>query len=155
MWLTSSSMPTSTTRWPAPGSRPVVSVSRTISRMARLLPARRAEYAVDDAADLFKGILETAAGVDDEIGPPALLRIGNLAGHDGGKFGGCHPRTFEGPGLLQRLGRRDHHHLVDLGLAAGFVEQRVIKDRQPVPAGSCLLEESLFLLAHQRVHDGL
>src|ERR1044072_6698589 len=34
MWLTSSSQPISTTRSPPLGSRPVVSVSRTISRMS-------------------------------------------------------------------------------------------------------------------------
>ena len=68
-------------RSPAAGLRPVVSVSKTISRTAPL-SARGEPETSNYLADLRLGRGEIAAGVDDKISPGAFVGIRNLAGED-------------------------------------------------------------------------
>src|ERR1700744_1895182 len=89
----------STSRWPWVGSKPVVSVSRTISRaMAFHAPVRgristgRAvaarsrlwiAHGGDDFGHLPAGRLQAAGGVDHEVGAGAFLGVRHLLGEDG------------------------------------------------------------------------
>src|SRR6185437_11159663 len=139
-------------RWPLSGSRPVVSVSRTISRaitpslapFARprkaLAPVRTLQFR-DDGAHLLARMIEALAGVDDEMGAGALLLVGHLTGEDAVELGFAHPFARQDP-LALHIGRRgDHDDGVHVSLAAGLEEQRDVEhhDRNAVFLG--LLEE--------------
>src|SRR6056297_17151 len=76
MWLYSSSAPISTIRSPCSGSNPVVSVSRTISRIFQPVP-----YIPDHILNLPAGILK-GVGLDHVVGAAALFGIGHLARAD-------------------------------------------------------------------------
>src|ERR1700733_13214618 len=97
--------PISTTRSPEAGSSPVVSVSKTISRIRSSLP--RLDLSPAQSSDcaqqgphLNRRRFMTAAGVDDEVGPSPLLRVGRLLGQYGRKFLRRHARTLQDPLLL-------------------------------------------------------
>src|SRR6059058_855904 len=76
MWLTSSTAPISTMRCAWPGSRPVVSVSRMISRMSVVRISRKL---CDNITDLGEGVIAPLRAVHNEIGAGAFLRVGRLA----------------------------------------------------------------------------
>src|SRR3954465_3732422 len=91
MWLNISTQPISTIRSPPLGLRPVVSVSNTISRIAMGLPLLSVRQAAlrgrpvapgkgpDDPLDLAACKIESAPGIDDQVGATALFRIRRLA----------------------------------------------------------------------------
>ena len=144
----------SISRWPPCGSRPVVSVSRTISRAMALQcacfgagfkAATRRQSGIaqggDDLAHLGAGGVQALAGVDHEVGPGALLGVGHLAGEDARR---AWPRSCPGgpapARAAPRPGARDHHHRVDVALAAGLEQQRDVEHhrsprRLPRPCG--------------------
>src|SRR5581483_6409 len=94
MRLNSSTQPTSTRRSPRRGSRPVVSVSRTISRMGSLptsygesgSPLRHLNDCGQNVLDLRAHGAESAGRIHDEIGALALFSVGHLPGEDGIEF---------------------------------------------------------------------
>src|SRR5690348_12302125 len=124
MRLNSSIQPTSTRRSPRRGSRPVVSVSRTISRIrSRQLqhdlekceavfrkdhaqskisrgesgpPPRHLNSLVENVADPRAHGIETVRGIHDEVGAPALFFIRYLPSQDGVEFFIVHraPRQY-------------------------------------------------------------
>src|SRR5579872_4541125 len=126
MRLISSTQPTSTRRWPSSGSSPVVSVSRTISRIllvwvagclgAAESLATLAHFSdrLQDVAHLRAGMIEGLRTVHDKVGAGALVRIRHLLGEKRGKFLCRHARPLEGAAALD-LGRRRHY---DHGVAA-------------------------------------
>src|SRR5262245_403434 len=111
----SSMQPTSTTRWPASGSRPVVSVSRTISRMesSSLLPTRAGKLGCESFAPWIGGPeaaaplsqasdrlgkrgprrREAEAGRDDDGGLSPFLRVRHLLTQDAAEALGRHARS--------------------------------------------------------------
>src|ERR1700735_2954266 len=116
MRLRSSMQPISTRRWPWKGSRPVVSVSSTISRMEPLTTPlrddRRESSAVAHVSDcqqnvahLGAGVIETLRTVEHEVGAPAFFRVRHLLPQQRGKFLLAHARPLEGA-LALELGRR-------------------------------------------------
>src|SRR5262245_42584950 len=81
----SSTQPISTSRSPVIGSRPVVSVSNTISRMplsrpggGESAPLRHLSNSRKDAANLIARRLDAMRAIHHEIGPPALLGVRHL-----------------------------------------------------------------------------
>src|ERR1700754_5210095 len=89
----------STRRCPAVGSKPVVSVSRTISRAmtcndllrppsstGRTVAGRPSLWIAhhrDDFGHLSARRLQAAGGVDDEVRPGAFFGVSHLLGQDG------------------------------------------------------------------------
>src|SRR5580700_11805819 len=149
MPLMSSTQPISTTRCPANGSRPVVSVSSTISRMptlrggpfgppARPMCRRRAAaiphespspsrifmHKPQNVAYLRASIVELLRAIHDKVGAPAFLGIRHLLGEKRGELVLGHPRAAEDALALQ-LGRRRHHDDgVAAPLASGLEQER-------------------------------
>src|SRR5579871_200444 len=117
--------PISTNRSPCSGSSPVVSVSKTISRIAdppapvcrgasgaagESLPTRlHSSDGTQNVAHLRTGAVEIPRAVHDEIGTPALFGVGHLLGQDRREFLFSHAGPFQhAPALL--LGRGRNHH---------------------------------------------
>src|SRR5688572_4169247 len=90
-------------RSPASGLRPVVSVSKTISRTPALCE-RGAFQTRQDAPNRLSRFLQVAAGRDDEIGALALLFIGHLVAEDALELGLRHSGPRQDSGALD-LGR--------------------------------------------------
>src|SRR3954452_20151966 len=116
--LTSSTQPISMMRSPAAGSVPVVSVSRTISRMRVLSEAgdparhmtRTAGEGPKNIANLALGGREAAARVHKEMRPGPLLLVRHLLRPDRIQHLGREAGAGEHPGPLH-LGRRgDDEH---------------------------------------------
>src|SRR5215475_6636714 len=108
MRLNSSMQPTSTRRSPRIGSRPVVSVSRTISRMDWWLesgesgpPFRHFNNLGQDVLDLRADRIKPVRGIHDEIRALALLRIGHLPRNNGIELFGIHGAARQHPLALQ------------------------------------------------------
>src|SRR5437660_10960942 len=83
MRLNSSTQPISTTRSPVSGSRPVVSVSSTISRIERsgpriTPPARHSSDRAQNAMDLRPGGIEGARAIHYEMRAAAFFLVGGL-----------------------------------------------------------------------------
>src|SRR3546814_9238981 len=76
-----STQPISTNRSPPPKLSPVVSVSKTISRIPILSP-RSLREASDQATNLRARLLLRAIGRDHGIGARTLFRVGRLARQD-------------------------------------------------------------------------
>src|SRR5688572_22045386 len=92
--------PISTMRSPPAGDSPVVSVSKTISRMSPLNTCRKAETS-QDIAHLGAGFVQRAGCVDQEIGAGALFLVRKLAGQYLAELVVGHPRPAEHPLALQ------------------------------------------------------
>ena len=93
------------------------------------------------------------AGLDDDIGAPALLGIGHLARLDAGQALGGHARPGHDPGELDPAGRAHHQHLVAARLPAGLEQQRDIEHHQLAALAPGPGEEAPLGRAHQRVQD--
>src|SRR5579883_1787637 len=99
----------STIRWPSSGSRPVVSVSSTTSRIPppatafpappRLRPPSVARGAVaqhsDDLGQPTQALVSPESRRDDEIGAAALFGIRHLPAEDGGESLRRHSRPCQ------------------------------------------------------------
>src|SRR5262249_8102997 len=92
--------PISTRRSPESGSSPVVSVSKTISRMivaARCeSPAPHCSDISQNVANLRSRVIESLRAVHDEIGTAPLLGIGHLLGEQ------CRKLFFRHSGAAER-----------------------------------------------------
>src|SRR3954452_18422546 len=144
--------PISTRRCPSPGSRPVVSVSRTISRIS-LRSAGPAGDRAQDSTDPALGMSKAEARLDEKMRAPTLLRIGHLLCEYCLEFFLRHARPGEDALPLHRFGRGHERDHIGISLAAGLEEQGDVEDDgRRVGVGP---KESLALLAHQRVYDAL
>src|SRR6188472_1204267 len=111
--------PISTSGSPVEWSRPVVSVSKTISRIARISDARRwrassAGKLVHQGRNRPLGFRRARAGVDQVVGPLALLGVGQLQREDLLEARGGHPRAREYPRALHFGRGGDHQDRIDL-----------------------------------------
>src|SRR6516164_4322295 len=120
MRLSNSMQPISTKRCPCTGSRPVVSVSRTISRIkvsfageSILSPFHHCANALENITHLRASVLETFRGIHYKIGARALLSVGNLVGHNGGEL----LLTHAGPLDLGRLAQHPFRERFAINLA--------------------------------------
>src|SRR5436305_12974246 len=96
--------PISTRRWPSFGSRPVVSVSRTISRIL-LRSAGPAGNRPQDRTDPALGMGKAKTRFDEKMRAPALFRIGHLLCEYRLKLLLRHARPGEHALSLHRFGR--------------------------------------------------
>ncbi len=176
MRLTSSMQPISISRSPPFGLRPVVSVSRMISRMRvsdrpqdsriarvkRRLPSgarrpspgrpRNSAMTASSAAWL---VVDVAARVHNEIGARALFRIRHLARQQLVELFRRHPGPLQQAGALH-LGRgADDDRHVDQLVGAGLEQQRNLQHGDLGAALRPARAGRRARLAHQRMHDRL
>src|SRR6478736_1881571 len=102
-WFSSSTPPISITR-SSRLSRPVVSVSKMISRIR--VSVAGCEL-VDDGLHLAPGDVETVAGIDDVVGAFTLFAVRHLTRKDHRKLFLGHSWALQRPLALQ-LGRTGH-----------------------------------------------
>src|SRR5215469_1243874 len=112
-------------RWPSFGSRPVVSVSITNSRIARfyaigILGSKLSQHGAQTAPG--DGAAETAR--HDEIGAFAFFHIRHLALEERGKARRIHAWPRQDPVALQESGGGHHHRRVVAFVPSRFEEQR-------------------------------
>src|SRR5258708_25952285 len=107
--VTSSMQPMPTSRSPCSGSRPVVWVSNTISRITSPTPAsglshRRGESLlsrhfsdrVENVVHLGPGVIEALRAIHDKIRAGALFRLRHLLAYECGEFLFGHARPRHG-----------------------------------------------------------
>lgn len=99
---------------------------------------------------LRAGVFKTVRGVDDVIGPCALLGIWHLAGQHIGKGFWCHPGSGEYTFPLDFRGGGDNNRCVHRG--AGLEQQGNIKDED---IGIGFGNELRPVVGHQRVDSFL
>ena len=75
----------------------------------------------NDAPHLGTRMIEPLAGIDHEIGLPALLGVGNLPGEHGGKFFFGHAGSRQHTRALNLLGGADDGDAVDPRASSGLV----------------------------------
>src|SRR6476469_6631761 len=144
--------PISTRRWPSFGSRPVVSVSRTISRIS-LRSAGPAGNGAQDPTDPALGVAKAKARFDEKMRAPALLRIGHLLCQYCLKLLLRHARPSEHAPPLHRFWRGNEGNRIGFRLAASLEQQRNVENDDRRLGMSC--EEPVAFFAHQRMHDAL
>src|SRR3954468_18796549 len=114
--------PISTRRCPSPGSRPVVSVSRTISRIS-LRSAGPAGDRAQDSTDPALGMSKAEARLDEKMRAPTLLRIGHLLCEYCLEFFLRHARPGEGAPPLHRFGAGPGAGPIGISPRAGLEEE--------------------------------
>src|SRR5947209_5994828 len=144
--------PISTRRCTSLGSSPVVSVSRTISRIS-LRSAGSSGDGAQDRTDPALCMVKTEARLDEKMRTPALLRIGHLLRHYCAEFLLRHARTAEDALPLHRLRRRHEGDRVGLAFAAGLEKQRNVENEDGRLRVS--RQKLISLLANERVDDAL
>src|SRR6516164_5822687 len=131
---------TSTIRCPSCGSRPVVSVSKTISRIGpppplaigapalpsdhRFLGAQR----YDDCTQTAQAHAPIQAGRNNKIGTPAFLVIRHLIAQNRRQSPLRHTGSPHYPLLLHQSGGGYNDHVITPPFAAALEEQRDIED---------------------------
>src|SRR6266540_4148648 len=150
MWLMSSIAPISTTRWPCAGSRPVVSVSRMISRMSVIRISHERRHNI---TNLGKGMLGRFRRIHNEIDPGALFFVGHLVGDEGLEFLVGHARTLHDARFLNFRRRRYHDDAIDIAVASGLEQKRDVENRKPRSLPAAMVEKILLRFAHQRMND--
>src|SRR3954447_15498299 len=154
-WM-SSTHPPSISRCPCWGSNPVVSVSTTISRIARLdrvgesVPARHFSDRLQNRTHLFARRFNSLRRVHDKIGPPTLLRIRHLLGENGLELLDGHARTRKDTRSLRFGGCGNHHHCVHPPLALGLEQERNVQNDKLFVPRLRLMDEDVFSRPHER-----
>src|SRR3546814_1406593 len=120
---TSSTHPISTSLSPFLGSKPVVSVSKIISRIEALIWTLSGVETRGDEANLTVRLAFGAARFDDEIGARALDAIGDLQAADRLQLRRRHAGAAHHAPPLHPRGRRDDGDRADLAPAALFQKQ--------------------------------
>src|SRR6476661_6185156 len=116
----SSTQPISTTRWPSAGSKPVVSVSRTTSRIfALFLGAPTIAQCGQNHFHLVESVLEALVRHNHEMRFCTLFFVGHLARMQIVEFLGRHAGTRQHPFTLDMGWRADDDNCVHVALAAG------------------------------------
>src|SRR5229473_8124272 len=133
MRLTISTQPISTSRSPRSGSRPVVSVSRTISRISYYRTndesgssSRHLSSLIDNVPDSRTHGVEAVRSIHHEIRAFALFCVGQLPRQDGGELFPGHVVALQDSLALNFRRCRDHHHRIDAFLTAGLEQERHI-----------------------------
>src|SRR5689334_3775194 len=149
--------PSSTSRWPWAGSRPVVSVSRTISRMLcaveSVTPFWHFSYSRKNFTYLRTCRIESFRCIHDEIRAFSFFRVRHLVCRNPCQLLCSHAGTLENTRALNVFRRGYDHHGVAAPITAGFEQQGNIQhcDWRIFPFG--LGKEALLGGAHQWMHD--
>ena len=152
--------PISTSRWPWTGSRPVVSVSKTISRMEpsdrsaaeNHCAATASSQPPRESPHLRARRLNSLRRIHHKIGPPALFRVRHLPRQQ--PF-----QLFQVDAALQTRARcisagADTTTTASTRLSPPVSNSSGISSTTTLaPAASASVEELLLGLAHQRMHD--
>src|SRR6187402_2459875 len=109
-------------------SRPVVSVSKMISRTSALLVRLARSEGGDDRRDLYSGRTDTVAGIDHKIRPCPFVRIRQLARKNQIEFLLRHARPRKHPLPLNLWITADDGNEIDAIGAGRFEQQRNIED---------------------------
>src|ERR1700691_2413800 len=152
LWCTISTAPISSTRCPSAGSRPVVSVSRTTSRMAGSTSRQRRGCAHELGNDGARH-LELAVCVDDEMGPAPLIGIRCLARKDGLEFGLGHARARKRARALDGGRSAYHDHEINTRFPTGLERQWHVDDDEATARGRRALDKVNARLGHRRMHQ--
>src|SRR5438067_13386750 len=133
MRLKISIQPISTSRSPRSGSRPVVSVSRTISRIScnRTFDEsgsslRHLSSLIENVPDSRTHRVEAVRSIHHEIRTFALFGVRQLPRQDGVELLDSHIVARQDSLPLNFRRGRDHDHRIDAFLAAGLKQQRHI-----------------------------
>src|SRR6185312_10573731 len=153
MWLNSSSAAISTMRWPSAGSSPVVSVSTTISRMARTVSGFAATQILDDALEAPEGLGAAEPARHNIVGLAPPQRIGHLLGEDRSEQRLGHAGPGQHAAALDEGRCRDCDHPVDATRAAGLVQKRNVEHRDRCALDALLPQKRGLVAPHQRVKD--
>src|SRR5262245_29452052 len=126
--------PTSTRRWPWTGSSPVVSVSRTISRMMEaceesLSPYRHFSNTGENITHLITRGVKTLRRIHHEIRSRAFFRVRYLFRENRREFFFGHAWALEGAGALHFGRRRNNNYRVAPPFAACLEKQWNVQDR--------------------------
>src|ERR1700722_270731 len=127
MRLKISTQPISTSRSPRSGSRPVVSVSRTISRIKFVpgsgesgSPLRHLSSLLQDVPDSCAYRLKAIGGIHHEIGAGTLFGVGQLPRENGVELFAGHIVARQDPLALNFRRCRYYHHRINAFLTAGL-----------------------------------
>src|SRR5713226_2238694 len=127
MRLKISIQPISTSRSPRSGSRPVVSVSRTISRISYNRTNDESGSSLRHLSSLIQNVpdsgthrVKAVRGIHHEIRTFALFGVGQLPRQDGVELFAGHVVARQDTLALNFRRRRDHHYRIDAFLAAGL-----------------------------------
>src|SRR5258705_260285 len=122
-----STQPISTSRSLLSGSRPVVSVSRTISRISTTArndesgsPPRHFNSLIENVPDSCAHGIESVGGIHHEIRAFAFFGVWQLPRQKGIEPFAGHAVARQDPLPLNFRARRDHHHRIDAFLAASL-----------------------------------
>src|SRR3984885_12697332 len=107
IWFTISIAPISTNRSPFVGSRPVVSVSRTISRIANP-PSRQRRNRPHQTFGLHARFVQGSVGVDHNMRAATLLGIRHLSRYYRFEFRAVGALARERPSALDLCSGADH-----------------------------------------------
>ena len=123
--------------------------------MTRTFPAPvRGGNAAQQGRHLCRGRGDAATGIDNEMRPPPLLRIGHLLAHYRGEALLSHARTGEHPLLLHRRGGRYADDRIDEFVAACLEQQRNIEHDQRRAGPRGVGEKRVARCGDERMHDG-
>src|SRR5271163_4408091 len=123
----------STIRWPSPGSRPVVSVSSTISRN---LPSPPFAEESDDRLQTAQGHTTARPGLHHEIRALSLPTIRKLFFQNGVQANLGHPRAPHDTLPLHEGGCRNDEHIIATPLSTGLKQQRDVEHDERYPPGT-------------------
>src|SRR5262249_21167476 len=150
--------PSSTRRWPWPGSRPVVSVSTTISRIClpaveSFLPLRHCSNADKNITHLSARSVKTLRCIHHEIRASSFFRVRHLFGKYRGEFLFGHARARENAGPLHSGRRRDHDDRVATFFPASLKQQWNVEHRYSSTFALLLGEKTFLGGANERMND--
>ncbi len=114
----------------------------------------RAQYS-DDVANPPQGQIAPETRRNDEIGAPALLGLGHLAGADGGQPGLAHPGPAQHTPALDVARRRHQRRIVAILLGPDLEQQRHVQYHQATAPRGGPLEKTPLAGAHHGVEDAL
>ena len=145
--------PISTSRCPSAGLRPVVSVSRMISRISRRISFRAPPPGRAGSRVLRARRLKRTVGVDDHMRPAPFFPIGKLPRDNPLEARQCHACAGQRPALLHSFRRADDENEVDRLVGAGFEQQRHVDDASRRALGRGAREEFPPRLPDERMDD--
>src|SRR5690348_5408820 len=137
-------------RCPSAGSRPVVSVSTTISRISAPGPFCECRH---DGFHLFKSMIDTLVGLHHKMRARALIHIRHLAGEYmvEGRFAHARPRQYACPLYVMRCGDDDDR--VHIPFTAGFKKQWNIEDDHFRTGGGGLFDKRPLIRRDERMNN--
>ena len=98
-------------------------------------------------------VVQSLRTIHNEMGAPALFRIGHLAGEDGFELLRRHAGAGQGAGQLDVARCRNDDCDIDFVFAPRFEQQGNVEEHQGRATGAVLGEELLLGTPHQGMDD--